>query len=159
MTFALLIPKAALLIFAVLLLISAAEDARRLIIPNRYCLAIALLYPAYVLSAPAPVDWPGAAAVAAGALAVGFVIFSFRAAGGGDVKLFAAVALWAGLRSLFWRAGGWPESLQPCRDSRPVCRPLPQRSRHASRRRRARPRFLTASPSPPAVCISPQPFS
>jgi len=96
MTFALLIPKAALLIFAVLLLISAAEDARRLIIPNRYCLAIALLYPAYVLSAPAPVDWPGAAAVAAGALAVGFVIFSFRAAGGGDVKLFAAVALWAG---------------------------------------------------------------
>ena len=96
MAFTPLIPKVALLIFAVLLLISAAEDARRLIIPNRYCLAIAFLYPAYVLSTPVAVDWPAAAAVAAAALAIGFVCFLFRVAGGGDVKLFAATALWAG---------------------------------------------------------------
>ena len=96
MAFTPLIPKVALLIFAVLLLISAAEDARRLIIPNRYCLAIAFLYPAYVLSTPVAVDWPAAAAVAAAALAIGFVCFLFRVAGGGDVKLFAATTLWAG---------------------------------------------------------------
>ena len=90
------IQDAALLIFAVLLIVSAAEDVRRLIIPNRYCLAIAFLFPAYLLAAPAPVDWQGAAAVAAASLAVGFVFFAMRVAGGGDVKLFAATALWAG---------------------------------------------------------------
>lgn len=85
-----------LLGFVALLAAAAVEDLRRLIIPNRLPLAIAGLFPAYALSAPAPVDWIGALAVAGPALAVGFVLFSLRYAGGGDVKLFAATTLWAG---------------------------------------------------------------
>ncbi len=85
-----------LLGFAGLLLYAAIEDARRLIIPNAVCLAIAALYPAYVLSAPGAVDWPGALAVGAGTLAVGFVLFSRGFIGGGDAKLMTAASLWAG---------------------------------------------------------------
>jgi prepilin peptidase CpaA len=49
-----------------------------------------------VLASPAPVAWLGALAVAAAALAVGLGLFAARAMGGGDVKLIAAIALWAG---------------------------------------------------------------
>src|SRR5690606_25919442 len=42
---------------AALLVWAAISDLRRFVIPNRVSLSIALLYPAYVLSAPQPVDW------------------------------------------------------------------------------------------------------
>lgn len=85
-----------LLGFAGLMLAAAITDIRSLRIPNRISLAAVMLYPAYVLAAQAPVDWPGALAVALAALALGFVLFNFRIVGGGDAKLFAAAALWAG---------------------------------------------------------------
>jgi prepilin peptidase CpaA len=88
--------QAALLIFAGLLVAAAVEDVRRLIIPNRYCLAIALLYPLYVFASPGSVDWIGGLAAGAALLAVGFVLFALRVTGGGDAKLLAATALWAG---------------------------------------------------------------
>jgi len=90
-----LIDQVVLLSFVGLLVFAAVEDMRRLTIPNRICLAIALLYPAHVLASPMPVDFAVAAAFAAGALVVGFILFSRGFAGGGDVKLFAAVTLWA----------------------------------------------------------------
>lgn len=96
MTSHLLVNDIAILGFAALLIMAAIEDVRRLIIPNRLPLCIVVLYPAYVLSAGQPVDWAGACVLAAGALGIGFILFAFRYAGGGDVKLFVAASLWAG---------------------------------------------------------------
>jgi prepilin peptidase CpaA len=96
MTSHLLVNEIAILAFAALLVAAAVEDVRRLIIPNRIPLGIIILYPAYVLSANGAVDWMGAAVLAGGALGVGIILFAFRYAGGGDVKLFVAASLWAG---------------------------------------------------------------
>ena len=85
-----------LLGFAGLMLAAGISDIRALRIPNRISLAAVLLYPAHVLWAQTPIDWAGALAVASAALALGFVLFNFRIVGGGDAKLFAATALWAG---------------------------------------------------------------
>ena len=86
----------AVLGFAGLLVAAAISDVRSLIIPNRYCLAIALLYPAQVLSTGAGVDWIGAIAICGVLLVVGFLLHVGEIIGGGDAKLAAAVALWAG---------------------------------------------------------------
>lgn len=71
-------------------------DYRDFIIPNRICLAIVLLYPAFVMTSPNPVDWISAAIVALAVLGITAVMFSFGVMGGGDVKFFSATALWAG---------------------------------------------------------------
>ena len=86
----------ALLAFAGLVFSAAISDILRFRIPNRICLALVLLYPAYVLAASQPVDWLPAIGVAAASLLVGFILFSLNACGGGDAKMFSAVALWAG---------------------------------------------------------------
>ncbi len=85
-----------LLIFAGLLAAAAVEDLRRLIIPNRLSIAIALLFPAYAIAAPESVDIIGSLQIAAISFAAGFALFLMRIAGGGDVKLFSAAALWTG---------------------------------------------------------------
>lgn len=81
---------------ALLLVVAAIGDARRFVIPNWLCAAVALLSLPYWWAAGAPF-WPGYALQAAFAVAV----FAFFAAlfaaglmGGGDVKLLAALALW-----------------------------------------------------------------
>ncbi len=79
-----------------LLIWAACSDVRSLTIPNRVSLSIALLYPVYVLTVGEPVDWAGGLMVAAACLVFGFLLFAFRAVGGGDAKLLAAIALWAG---------------------------------------------------------------
>ena len=86
----------ALLAFAGLVFSAAISDILRFRIPNRICLALVLLYPAYLLSAGQPVDWLSAILVAVACLTVGFLLFSVKACGAGDAKLFAAAALWAG---------------------------------------------------------------
>jgi prepilin peptidase CpaA len=96
MTSHLLIHTISILAFGALLVAAAVEDVRGLTIPNRIPLGIIILYPAYVLSANGPVDWTGAAVLAAIVLVVGFVIFVRGYAGGGDAKLFVAASLWAG---------------------------------------------------------------
>lgn len=82
--------------FAALAVASAIHDVRHLTIPNHYSLAITLLFPAYVLTAGAPVDWMGALAISGGLLVLGFLLFVMKVLGAGDAKLIAAVALWAG---------------------------------------------------------------
>lgn len=84
-----------ILAFAGLLIAAAASDWRSLTIPNRYSLAIVALFPSYAI-ATGNADWLAHAALAGGAFAVGFLLFTLRLCGGGDVKLFAAAALWAG---------------------------------------------------------------
>ncbi len=86
----------ALLAFAGLVFSVAVSDILRYRIPNRICLTLALLYPAYVLAAGHPVAWLPALGVAAASLLVGFILFSVNACGAGDAKFFAVVALWAG---------------------------------------------------------------
>jgi prepilin peptidase CpaA len=86
----------ALLAFAGLIFSAAISDILRFRIPNRISIALVLLYPAYLLSASQPVDWLSAIVVALACLSVGFLLFSMKACGAGDAKLFAAAALWAG---------------------------------------------------------------
>lgn len=85
-----------LYLFAGLLAWASYEDARDYLIPNRICAAVAALYPIYVMTTGA---WSAAAPaifVSFGVLFFGFMLFSRGLLGGGDVKLMAAVALWAG---------------------------------------------------------------
>ncbi len=86
----------ALLAFAGLIFSAAISDILRFRITNRNSIALVLLYPAYLLSASQPVDWLSAIGVAVACLIVGFLLFSVKACGAGDAKLFAAAALWAG---------------------------------------------------------------
>ena len=79
-----------------LLGLAAVSDVDQYRIPNRVSLAVALLYPIYVVASPMPISWMAAMAVAAAFFVIGFVLFAFGQMGGGDVKLMAATALWAG---------------------------------------------------------------
>lgn len=91
-----LIPYIAVFGFVGLALASAVSDVKSLIIPNHYCIGIALLFPAYGLSSPQAVDWLGSLLVAGVLLAIGYFLFCKKVTGGGDVKMITAVSLWAG---------------------------------------------------------------
>jgi len=82
--------------YVALLVIAAVEDVRARRIPNWLTAGVAALYPTYVLASPAAVPWLEALAVAGAILVVGFLVFARGWLGGGDVKLIAAVSLWAG---------------------------------------------------------------
>lgn len=90
------VAKFTILAFSGLIIAAAASDWRSLVIPNRYSLALVALYPSYVLASGGTIDWVAGLAFGASAFAAGFVLFAFKIFGGGDVKLFAAIALWAG---------------------------------------------------------------
>lgn len=85
-----------ILAFAGLLVAAAASDWRSFTVPNRYSLAIAALYPSFVIASGGDVNWLGGLAYAGVAFLIGFLLFTLRLCGGGDVKLFAAVTLWTG---------------------------------------------------------------
>lgn len=87
---------AVVIAFAALLIWAAGEDLRQLTIGNWVSLSIVGLYPVHVLASPTPVNWQMALVIAAGTFAVGFALFAWKKIGGGDVKLMAASALWAG---------------------------------------------------------------
>jgi prepilin peptidase CpaA len=90
--------------FAFCLLWAAASDARGFVIPNRAVVAIAALFPIHLIArmiiggAMLPVLTDGALAVALASLVLiaGFGLFAIQLVGGGDAKLAAAAALWAG---------------------------------------------------------------
>jgi len=87
-------------LFLGLLALAALSDAGTYRIPNRISALIAALYPVYVLAGNASggpaVDVIPALTIAATVLTIGIVLFALRVMGGGDVKLLAAVSLWAG---------------------------------------------------------------
>ncbi len=58
--------------FAAICLAAATTDAIRFVIPNRYSVALVLLYPAVVLTAPVMPDWTGAVIASLIVLAAGF---------------------------------------------------------------------------------------
>lgn len=90
------LPHAILFGLIGLLVWAVVCDFTSLRIPNRLPLAVALLFAAYAAAAPGAVDWLGGLLMALIVFVVTTVLFHFRMMGGGDVKLMAAVALWAG---------------------------------------------------------------
>ena len=90
------VSQLAILGFILLLSAAAISDIRKLTIPNSYCLGIVVCFPFFALTSPQPVDWSGGLAVGGILLVVGFVLFTTGKVGGGDAKLLAATAIWAG---------------------------------------------------------------
>ena len=88
--------------FLTLLGLAAFTDMRERRIPNRLTGAIAALYPVYVLVSPTPVAWLAALGLAVAVFAVGLGLFARELIGGGDVKLLAAMSLWAGPEQFVW---------------------------------------------------------
>jgi prepilin peptidase CpaA len=85
-----------LLIFSGLLVWAVISDFSSMTIPNRLPIAVSILFVAHIFASPTPVDWIGSLEVAAAVFVFSAVLFHFRLMGGGDVKLMAAIALWAG---------------------------------------------------------------
>lgn len=83
-------------LFVGLLCVAAGSDIADLRIPNRIPAALAALYPFFVIASHTHVDWQGALLVGVLSFAIGALGFMAGVFGGGDVKLFAAVALWCG---------------------------------------------------------------
>lgn len=84
-------------IFPAVLFAAMVTDLRRFEIPNQLSLVLALSYPLAALAAgQTAAQLAVHAAVAAGALLVGMVLYFARVFGGGDAKLIAAAALWTG---------------------------------------------------------------
>ena len=92
------------MIHAVLLMLLAAAsvtDIRSRIIPNIIPILIVVLFLIGLIVSPdLRVDWPWRIAAFAIAFSVGFGLFVVGVMGGGDVKLFAALALFHNLSSL-----------------------------------------------------------
>jgi prepilin peptidase CpaA len=86
--------------FAGVMLTAAFEDCRRLVIPNALVLALLLLWPFFIVTSPDPRTAFSAILCAALCFLVGAVLFARGYVGGGDVKLLAVAALWAGARAL-----------------------------------------------------------
>jgi prepilin peptidase CpaA len=82
--------------FLIMLGLAAIKDLRERRIPNRLTGGLAALYPVYVLVSPIPVAWPAAVGLAVVVFVVGLGLFARELIGGGDVKLIAALSLWAG---------------------------------------------------------------
>jgi len=83
-------------LFVGLLSLALVSDAHTFRIPNRISVALVALYPVYVSAAIQPADWAGSIGLMIVTLAVGLAAFAMRVLGGGDVKLLAVGALWAG---------------------------------------------------------------
>jgi prepilin peptidase CpaA len=80
-----------------LVLTAAASDALSFKIPNWISLALLALFPVAALAAGLPLTVIGLHfGIGLVALVAGMAMFALRWLGGGDAKLFAAVALWMG---------------------------------------------------------------
>ena len=87
-------------LFAALLVWAAWGDCKHYIIPNRLALAVAALYPIYILANPVNIDWAGGLLAGGGVLVVTWIFFALGFIGGGDAKLLSAASLWAGTEFL-----------------------------------------------------------
>ena len=90
-----------LVVLPALLLVAALCDLARYTIPNRLCAALAALFLVFAAAMAMPLPllgWHLAAGTAG--LVLGFALFAFGWIGGGDAKLFAAIALWLGFDDL-----------------------------------------------------------
>ncbi len=81
-----------LILLSPVLLATIFSDLRRMRIPNGYSLIALALFASFALFAP-PNDLAWRLVAAALVFAIGFVGFSLRLLGGGDVKILAALVL------------------------------------------------------------------
>jgi prepilin peptidase CpaA len=79
---------------------AAIVDFATLRIPNALTAALLVLFAAAAVCTPAPVPWLSHLSAGLLALGLGVACFAARWMGGGDVKLFAVLALWLGLDAL-----------------------------------------------------------
>ena len=87
------------LIFALLLVAAAVEDAVRLRISNIICILILVAaFVAIAVAGPEPALWQNIVVFGA-LLGMGTLLFASGKLGGGDVKLLAAAGLWFDIRS------------------------------------------------------------
>jgi prepilin peptidase CpaA len=92
---------AAIVAFISLMLAAAVSDIRFYRIPNWLCASVATLFIAAALIFTMPLELLGWHLLAGAAvLLVGFCLFAANIIGGGDAKLLAAAALWAGWTEL-----------------------------------------------------------
>lgn len=103
------IPAVLFSIFAALLLAAAVWDVASYTIPNRLNAALAILaLPVFLIAGLSPLEIGVNLGFGALVLACGMVLFALNVAGGGDVKLLAAAALWlgpqAGTQFVLWTA-------------------------------------------------------
>ena len=82
--------------FTVLVVYAVITDVSRLTIPNWVSIVLVAMFPAFLLLGGKPLPAHQHALIAAAVLLLGFAAFAAGFMGGGDVKLMAAVALWAG---------------------------------------------------------------
>jgi prepilin peptidase CpaA len=82
--------------FSGLVVSAAVFDFRTYTIPNWISAALVALFAAAAMSVPLPVPIVHHVLTALAVLAIAFVLYCGRLMGGGDVKLWAAVALWLG---------------------------------------------------------------
>lgn len=90
-----LVYACALIVVSGALLLAARSDFRSFIIPNYTSAAIAAVYPASLLML-STTSWFMGVATGMVVFAVGVILFALKWVGGGDVKLAASVAMWAG---------------------------------------------------------------
>ena len=88
---------AILLVFPLLMALSASSDLFTMTIPNRICAALVLGYFALAIALGLPLKTIGVnISCGLAVLALTFVMFSRGWIGGGDAKLAASTALWIG---------------------------------------------------------------
>lgn len=83
-------------LLAAIAIAAAVQDVKSFTISNKFSLALVILYPGYVLTATPEPDWLLSLGISAAVLILGITLFALKICGGGDVKLFAAITLWAG---------------------------------------------------------------
>jgi len=92
-----ILAAALILVLPAILLAAAVKDATSFTIPNWMSLILLAVFPLAGLAVGLPPQVLLAhAGAGAAALVLGLALFAFRLLGGGDAKLFAAVALWMG---------------------------------------------------------------
>jgi prepilin peptidase CpaA len=89
--------EVALAVYVFPLVLAAISDFRTLRIPNYLTVALAVVFPLAALASGQHVDWLSHLEAGFAVFAGGAVLFALGYMGGGDVKLLAATALWAGL--------------------------------------------------------------
>lgn len=82
--------------FVSLVLVAAASDITAYRIPNIVVLMMIVLYPIYVVVSPGEEQWLFSLGLFAVTIAIGVPLSLYGVFGAGDMKLLAAILLWAG---------------------------------------------------------------
>lgn len=85
-----------MVLYAAPLMVAALWDVATFRIPNMLNLVFLALFPIAALLSPQSLAWLWHFTAFGIVLAAGFVLFSLRLLGGGDVKMLAVAALWVG---------------------------------------------------------------